>query len=294
VESLSHLLVTSLVSVVIPTKDRREFVAEAVRSVLEQSVTEWELVVVDDGSTDGTVEHLQRCFRDPRVRIVPQENRGVSAARNRGVRETRGRWIAFLDSDDLWLPTKLERQLQVLSPPESAPACYTEEVWYRRGRWANPRNVHAKHDGWIFRQCLPLCIVSPSSAMLSREVFEKLGGFDESLPACEDYELWLRLTARYSVRLVPERLIVKRNGHAGQLSQAHWGMDRFRVRALWGVVLDAEVQADQRRLALETLVQKAEIVAQGAEKRGHPERARTFRHSRDEAIRWLQEMSGDE
>jgi len=285
--------VPPLVSVVIPTLDRCAFTAEAVASVLDQTVSDLELVVVDDGSTDGTAAHLERSFSDPRLQILRQENRGVSAARNRGARATRGPWLAFLDSDDLWLPAKLERQLDLLRPPEPAPACYTEEVWHRRGRWANPRKVHAKHDGWIFPHCVPLCIVSPSSVLLRREVFDELGGFDESLPACEDYELWLRLAARYPVRLLPERLIVKRNGHPGQLSQAHWGLDRFRIRALWGVALDARVREGYRRLALETLACKAEIVAQGAEKRGDLVRARTFRHSRDEAARCLCEMSGD-
>jgi len=282
-----------LVSVVIPTRDRRVLTAEAVASVLAQTFPDLELVVVDDGSTDGTAEHLERTFRDTRLQILRQENLGVSAARNRGARETRGDWLAFLDSDDLWLPRKLERQLELLRPPEPAPACYTEEVWHRRGRWANPRKVHAKYDGWIFPQCLPLCIVSPSSVLLRRDVFDELGGFDESLPACEDYDLWLRLAAHYPVRLLPERLIVKRNGHPGQLSQTYWGMDRFRLRALWGVALDAQVRADYRRLALETLARKAEIVAQGAEKRGDLVRARTFRHSLDEATRCLREMTGD-
>jgi len=284
--------VSELVSVVIPTKDRRAFVPEAVRSVLAQSVAELELVVVDDGSADGTAEFLAGSFRDPRLRIVRQENLGVSAARNRGVRETCGPWLAFLDSDDLWVPDKLERQLAAMRPPEAAGACYTEEVWHRRGRWANPRKVHAKYDGWIFPRCLPLCIISPSSVLLRRTVFDELGGFDESLPACEDYDLWLRLTARHPVRLLAERLIVKRNGHPGQLSQAHWGLDRFRIRALWGVALDPTIPNDYRRQALEELVRKAEVVAHGAEKRGNADLARVFFHSRDEACRCLREMTG--
>lgn len=278
------------VSVVIPTRDRRELAAEAVASVLAQTWADLELVVVDDGSADGTAEHLAAAFPDPRLRIVRQENRGVSAARNRGVAETSGEWVAFLDSDDLWLPEKLQRQLAAVAEPPGWAACHTEEVWYRRGRWANPRKVHAKHGGWIFPHCLPLCTISPSSVLLRRDVLASLGGFDESLPACEDYDLWLRLAAFHPVLLLSERLTVKRNGHPGQLSQEHWGLDRFRVRALWKVALDPRVKAEYRRLALEELARKAEVVALGAEKRGETTRAAVFRRSRQEAKRCLEEL----
>ncbi|GAB4258166.1 MAG: glycosyltransferase [Deferrisomatales bacterium] len=281
-----------LVSVVIPTFDRRELACEAVASVLAQTLGDWELVVVDDGSRDGTAAHLQARFPDPRVRVVRQDNRGASAARNRGARETSGPWLAFLDSDDLWTPPKLERQLQALEAHPDHPACYTEEVWFRKGRWANPKKVHAKHSGWIFPRCLPLCIISPSSILLRREVFDELGGFDESLPACEDYDLWLRLAARHPVHLVPERLIVKRNGHEGQLSQAHWGLDRFRVRALWKLAWDRELGWEARRQALEEIVRKSAVVARGAAKRGARERAAVFERSRREALRWLAREAG--
>ncbi len=280
------------VSVVIPTFNRRGMVFEAVESVLCQTWRDWELVVVDDGSTDGTAEALEAEFGDPRVRVFRQENAGASAARNRGARGTRGPLLAFLDSDDTWLPEKLERQLEALREHPESPACYTEEIWYRRGRRVNPRTIHAKHGGWVFDRCLPLCIISPSSILLSRGVFEGLGGFDESLPACEDYEFWLRLAARHPIHLVAEPLIVKRNGHAGQLSQVHWGLDRFRIRALWNVVRDPGVADEQRQSALECLVAKAAVVARGAEKRGEPARAEVFWHSRKEAIAWLERLSG--
>ncbi len=280
------------ISVVIPTFNRRDMVVESVESVLRQTCPDWELAVVDDGSTDGTADALEARFDDPRVRVVRQANAGASAARNRGARETRGEFLAFLDSDDTWLPGKLERQLEALDERRESPACYTGEIWYRRGRRVNPRSIHAKHGGWIFDRCLPLCIISPSSILLRRAVFEALGGFDESLPACEDYELWLRLTARHPVHLVAEPLIVKRNGHAGQLSQEHWGLDRFRVRALWNVVRDPGVADANRRSALECLAAKAAVVARGAEKRGEHQRAGVFWHSREEAVAWLERLSG--
>lgn len=281
-----------LVSVVIPTLDRLDLVGEAVASVLAQTAGDLELVVVDDGGTDGVAEVLPRRFPDPRLRVVRQDNRGASAARNRGAAETSAPWLAFLDSDDLWQPRKLERQLQALAEQAGRVACYTDEVWYRHGRWANPRDCHAKHTGWIFAACLPLCIISPSSILLSRAVFQGLGGFDESLPACEDYDLWLRLAARHPIHLVAERLIVKRNGHPGQLSQAHWGLDRFRVRALWKAAFDPDLPPALRRPVLEEVVRKSRVVAQGAEKRGFTERARVFRRSAEEAERWIEQAAG--
>ena len=282
-----------LVSVVIPTFERRALMCEAVASVLAQTFADFELIVVDDGSQDDTVGELAARFADSRLRVVRQENRGASAARNRGVAEARGEWLAFLDSDDTWLPPKLERQLQMLADHPEAPACYTGEIWYRDGRWANPRNVHTKYSGWIFPYCLPLCIISPSSILMKRALFETLGGFDETLPACEDYDLWLRLSARYSVQLLEERLIVKRNGHPGQLSRAHWGLDRFRVRALWKLARDVEIPWKLRRQALETAASKSGVVATGALKRGHRERYEVFLFSRKEALRWLESSTGE-
>ncbi len=282
-----------LVSVVIPTYDRRALVCEAVTSVLAQTVADLELVVVDDGSLDETVGELAARFDDHRLRIFRQENAGASAARNRGAAVARGKWLAFLDSDDTWLPAKLERQLQTLAVHPEAPACYTEEIWFRDGRWANPRNVHAKHSGWIFPNCLPLCIISPSSILMKRTLFETLGGFDETLPACEDYDLWLRLSARYPILLVEERLIVKRNGHPGQLSRAHWGLDRFRVQALWKFARDPEIPWELRRQALEIAASKSGVVATGALKRGHLERHEVFLFSRKEALRWLESDTGE-
>jgi len=277
-----------LVSVIIPTYNRREPLTEAVASVLAQSHAALELIVVDDGSDDGTAAFLAERFNDARLRLISQENLGVSAARNRGAREASGDWLAFLDSDDSWLPEKLERQLAVTLARPDCPVSYTEEIWYRHGRWANPRNVHAKQDGWIFEQCLALCIISPSSVMMRRDVWDELGGFDESLVACEDYDLWLRLSVRYPVCLVDEKLIIKRNGHEGQLSQLHFALDRFRVRALWKIALDETLERDPRRKALEWIVKKAHVVALGAAKRGAEQRARVFRYSVKEAQDWLE------
>lgn len=262
------------VSVVLPTWNREALLARALRSVFSQTAPPGEVLVLDDGSTDGT----ERLVRDefPGAKYARQENRGVSAARNRGIALANGAWIAFLDSDDEWLPRKLERQLAALRSAPGHLVAHTDEVWIRRGVRVNPRRRHAKHGGWIFRRCLPLCAISPSSALIHRSVFDTTGLFDEGLPACEDYDLWLRIAARFSVLYVDERLIVKHGGHQDQLSRRHEAMDRFRIRALEKVVRSCELGAEDRRAAIGELVRKAEVYIAGARKRGRGEEAREY------------------
>jgi GT2 family glycosyltransferase len=261
------------VSVVIPTYNRRALVVEAVGSVLAQTFPDYELIVVDDGSTDGTAQALAKY--DARLRLVSQLHRGVAAARNRGAAAAGGRYLAFLDSDDLWLPRKLERQMAYLrSHPEFA-ICQTEELWFRNGVRVNPAKRHRKRAGDIFRESLGLCLISPSAVMMTRELFERAGGFDERLPACEDYDLWLRITRDRAVGLVPEPLVIKRAGHADQLSRSVWGLDRFRVLALLKL-LEAGLAGERRAWVIETLRRKAAILSSGARKRGREEEARSY------------------
>jgi len=238
----------------------------ALRSVFAQTIAAGEVIVVDDGSTDHTQELIHSRF--PAARYLHQENRGVSTARNRGIEAARGGWVAFLDSDDEWLPQKLECQLRRLAEQPELRICHTEEIWIRRGSRVNPMKKHAKRGGWIFRHCLPLCAMSPSSILLHREVFEAVGLFDEELPACEDYDLWLRITARYPVLFVEEPLIVKHGGHEDQLSRRFFGMDRFRIRALEKILAGGDLPDEDRRAVAATLAEKARIYASGARKRG--------------------------
>ncbi len=261
----------ALISVIIATYNRAPFVKEAVDSVMGQTFKEWELVVVDDGSTDNTGALLAPY--GPRLRYVRSEHRGVSAARNLGIGVTSGEWVAFLDSDDLWLPKKLERQMEVIRGHPDAVLCYTDEIWIRNGRRVNPGKRHEKHSGWVFERCLPLCIISPSSAVIRRWVFSEVGVFDEDLPACEDYDLWLRITSKHPVIFLPERLIVKRGGHPDQLSRTHWGLDRFRVAALARLLQGSALSSGQREAVMRELRIKCAIVANGARKRGKEEMA---------------------
>ncbi len=255
------------VSVVIPTYNRCAFLREAVGSVLGQMFEDFELIVVDDGSTDATRDAVIS-FDDPRVRYLFQANQGVAAARNWGAASSRGGLIAFLDSDDVWLPDKLRVQVSHFDKHPGVSICQTEEIWIRKGVRVNPAVKHRKHSGWIFRECIPLCIVSPSAVMLRREAFDALGGFDETLPACEDYDLWLRASLRYEIHTLPEALIEKRGGHADQLS-GQPGLDGYRIRALQKVLGDPLVSDEDRRIVEGDIVRRANIIVQGARKRGN-------------------------
>ncbi len=262
------------VSVIIPSYNRAHLLGRAIASVQAQTLKPLEIIVVDDGSTDASAELVTRQFPD--CHYLHQSNRGVSAARNLGIRVARGEWIAFLDSDDEWLPEKLAAQAAVLAATSGCRLVHADEVWIRRGRRVNAMQKHRKSGGDIFQQCLPLCVISPSAAVLHRSLLEEVGGFDESLPACEDYDLWLRICAREAVAFVETPQLRKFGGHADQLSRQYWGMDRFRVRAL-EKLLQAECLSPENYAAvLKTLIKKTGILAQGARKRGKNARARFY------------------
>ncbi len=261
------------VSVIIPTHNRWPMIAEAVESVLAQSFKDFELIVVDDGSSDGTAEKIQALGRE--IRIIVQSRRGVSAARNRGARVARGRYLAFLDSDDLWVREKLAVQTAFMVEHPEFQISQTNEIWIRGGVRVNPKAKHRKPSGDIFRPSLELCLVSPSAAMLTKDLFNRMGGFDESLPVCEDYDLWLRVAVDHSVPLIDAPLVIKRGGHADQLSHSQWGMDRYRVMALQKL-LRAGVSGEKREWVVDTLLRKITVLAQGARKRGKEAQARAY------------------
>jgi len=259
------------ISVVVPTFNRAHTLPRALDSILCQRRLATEIIVVDDGSQDDTGDLVRR--RYPQVRYLRQPNGGVSSARNRGIRAAGGDWIAFLDSDDAWLPDKLAAQRAALSEHPNSRLCHTQEIWIRHRRRVNQMDKHAKSGGYIFQACLPQCIISPSAALLHRSLFDELGIFDEDLPACEDYDLWLRICATESVTFVPEPQICKYGGHVDQLSRQYWGMDRFRIRALEKIIGSGRLDAGDRAAASAMLILKAGILAVGARKRGHVERA---------------------
>ena len=252
-------------SVIIPTYNRGWILNEAIDSVLAQDYKDFELIVVDDGSTDNTREILDSYGGD--LIVIRQANKGVSAARNRGIAAAGGQLVAFLDSDDIWLQRKLSRQVEFFSSTPDAVVNQTEEIWIRNGVRVNPKTRHRKPSGMIFERSLELCLVSPSAVMIQKTLLDVVGVFDEKLPACEDYDLWLRISCRYPVHLIRTPLIIKRGGHGDQLSKAP-GLDRFRIQSLDKIISGGRLTELQYRVAVRKLRDKCVIYAGGCRKRG--------------------------
>jgi glycosyltransferase involved in cell wall biosynthesis len=260
----SHIVIT--VSVIIPTFNRDKKVARAISSVLYQRFTDYEIIVVDDGSTDGSAR-LPAQFRRHIKYIRHHKNLGVSAARNTGINASGAPLIAFLDSDDYWLPEKLEIQVDFFRINQDAVACQTDEIWIRKGRRVNPKRKHLKPSGHIFTPSLKLCLVSPSAVMVRRSLLNEVGHFDEDLPACEDYDLWLRISCRYPVHLINKCLVVREGGASDQLSGRYKGMDRFRIRSLVKLIRSGRLDEEKLRIAFQELTEKCRVYGNGCLKR---------------------------
>ena len=265
------------VAVVIPVRDRAGMVADAIGSVLAQTWRDFALVVVDDGSSDDSADVAARALVGAPAGscVLRRPARGVAAARNAGAAAVDAAWIAFLDSDDLWEPTKLARQLEWLAAHPSYRIVQTGERWLDRGRHRNPRLWHRKEEA-LFPRCLERCLVSPSAVAIRRDLYAEIGGFDETFLVCEDYELWLRIALREAVGLVDEALVVKRGGHADQLSRSTWGLDRFRVAALVKLLATTRLADAERAAVVDVLRKKCAVLAGGAARRGREDEAARY------------------
>ncbi len=257
------------VSVIVPTYNRAHVLRRALESVLSQQGARFEVLLVDDGSTDGTKLLAQEVEQvTPNFRYFYQPNQGPSAARNSGIQKSETPYLAFLDSDDEWLGGKLSAQLEFFRENPGYLICQTEEIWIRNGRRVNPMKKHQKSGGFIFERCLPLSIVSPSCVMMKREFFDRTGLFDETLPACEDYDLWLRASAQFPIGLIEKPYVIKYGGHSDQRSREFPVMDQFRIRALEKLIGSGGLDSNQKQLAQAELARKCKIVGLGARKRG--------------------------
>ena len=256
------------ITAILPTWNRAEWLEKSIQSVLDQTFGDFELVVVDDASMDSTAEIIERYSGKIRT-IVFSENRGVSAARNAAIKNSDSEWIAFLDSDDFWHPDKLQKQIAQTKMRPACPLHFTDEIWIRNGVRVNPKKKHQKKEGWIFQPSLALCLMAPSTVILRRELFEVHGLFDENLPVCEDYDLWLRLTAQHPVALLNEKLMTRHGGHADQLSRSDWGIDRYRVQSIQKILKTESLRPEDRTAAIRMLIEKCGILAKGFRKRGN-------------------------
>ena len=253
------------ISVVIPTFNRISLVARAIDSVLKQSLNPYEIIVVDDGSDDGTSEMIQNKYKS--IKLIQQQNNGVSAARNNGIKHAKGDWIGLLDSDDEWTEKKLENQADRLIKTPEYDFCHTNEIWIRNGVRVNQRKKHEKYGGYIFDKCLDICRISPSSVLFRKNILDHVGWFDDQLPVCEDYDLWLRITAEYRILFIDDPLIIKYGGHDDQLSHSVESIEFFRIMSLENLLDRAELSTDNRVLAIQMIIKKYNIYLNGLVKR---------------------------
>ncbi len=263
------------ISVVIPVYNRWGFLCSALHSVIEQTYNPSEIIVVDDGSDTPVAPELKEKF--PQVQFIRQPNGGVASARNNGIKKSTGSWIALLDSDDQWEKTKLEKQVALLQKQSGLLAVHTGEKWMRNGNEVIPPAYLDKSSKTLWERSLKNCLICPSSVLLHRTLFDEIGWFDESLPACEDYDFWLRLLLHTELGLVEERLVDKHGGHPDQLSTTTWGMDRYRVQSLEKILTTGSLPENKQDALISTLSEKLSILAKGAAKRGKMEQAKQYR-----------------
>lgn len=264
--SVGYILSSPLVSVIIPTFNRAHSLNKAIDSVLSQTYKDFELIIIDDGSTDDTSQIL-KAYQD--ISIFKTENNGVSKARNIGIQKAKGKWISFLDSDDVWLKDKLMKQVDFAKQNPSINLIHGEEIWIRNGKRVNPKFKHQKGGGDQFIPSLKLCAISPSTVMLKKELLMKMGLFREDYPCCEDYDLWLKITSQNDVGFIDDFLIEKYGGHKDQLSQKYKAMDYWRVKSIDWVLNNIELNTDKKQAALDGLFNKCKILIKGYEKHGN-------------------------
>ena len=274
------------ISVIIPTYNRCDLLKRAINSVIKQTITPKEIIIVDNGSTDQTYQMVSSLF--PEINYFIEKKRGVSAARNKGILESKSKWIAFLDSDDAWKPTKLEKQMEFsIFNQDKYRIIHTDETWYRNKKFLNQLKKHKKSGGNIFKNSLQLCCISPSSVVLKKQIFDDYGLFDENLEVCEDYDMWIRITAKEEVGFLDSPLVLKYGGHSDQLSKKFWGMDRFRIKSLEKNLKNEHFSKSQKINVLDTLIEKLTIVSDGALKRGNKE---IFKKYNDKLQDWSIEL----
>ena len=263
-------------SAVVTSCRRPAALDRALASVVSQSLPAKEILVIEDGQ-DGQDERIKSLVKNqyPQVRLISNYGSGISAARNTAIKTANEDWLAFLDDDDQWMETKVEEQMQAISQ-SNLRLCHTNELWLRNGKRINQHKRHTKSGGAIYLRCLELCCISPSSVLIEKSIFTDYGLFDEDLPVCEDYDMWLRICAYEEVSYINQPLVVKHGGHEDQLSHRYWGMDRFRVQALMKMLQHSQLRPAYRAATLQSIKKRLNILQQGAARRGKGQEAKSY------------------
>lgn len=207
-----------LVSIIIPTRNRADFLKRSVGSVLSQTCRDFEIIIVDDCSIDHTKQTVD-AFLDNRIRYIRHEvNKGAGATRNSGIREAKGKYVAFLDDDDEWVPEKLERQLAVFqgSGEMNVGLVYSGFIYTSSDSEVH-REIKPQFRGKVFKNILQTCILGSATPLIKKDILVKAGLFDESLLSCEDWDLWIRISRLCNFDFVPDPL-AKAYVHGDQLS----------------------------------------------------------------------------
>jgi glycosyltransferase involved in cell wall biosynthesis len=259
-----------VVSVIIPTFNRFTFLKEALNSVRAQTYPNIERIVVDDGSIDETA----KIAADQDVLYLRMPHSGLPGrVRNVGAQRASGTLLAFLDSDDIWKPRKIERQVRFLNDNPNISICHTREIWKRGGRIVSQSGQRHRRSGYIFEECLKKCIIGPSTVVLARRLFMESGMFHPNLEIAEDYELWLRISTKHYIGYIDEPLVIKRGGHPDQLSGKYGQIEIFRIGALLEDIERGVFKEDHMQAARKELQKKCRIYARGCLKRGRTDEA---------------------
>ena len=268
-----------MISVIIPTFNRADFLSRSILSVVQQTLSPAELIIVDDGSTDNTAQIVQDLAGDSHIPIkyLYQKNSGAAAARNIGIRTSSHEYLAFLDSDDWWLPGKLAQQYQAMVRQPHYLISHTREIWYRNDKRVNQKKKHDPPHGDIFEPSLRMCMVGMSTVMAKKACFHTFGYFDEQLPCCEDYDLWIRVSCQIPFLRIDTPLICKDGGRDDQLSFIHrMGMDTFRIQALCNLLEGGSLSEKQRSLTIIELRRKCIIYGNGCLKHGRQQEGQRY------------------
>ena len=253
------------ITAIIPTYNRHEKTVRAIESILNQTKPVDEILVIDDGSDETFMFECNSLKTSLRV-LRHDSNKGVSAARNTGIRSSRNDWLAFLDSDDEWCPLKIEKQIQDQNSNPKILFFYTEENWLRNGKIVNKKKHQKKHSGRIFEECLKQCFIGASTLLLHKSVFDEVGLFDTKLTVCEDYDFWIRASHKFEIHFNDKPLINKYGGHEDQLSTKYIAMDYYRLLSLIKILKTLDLSLKEREIVQEHIDTKFEILKSGAKK----------------------------